>query len=159
MAHKTLIDGTAYDTKGGRCLVDGTGYSIKKGRTLVDGTGYDIVFDQLCTVTITGTGTATGYYTYVEIDGVTYETAATIQVPIGTTMLASGFYQSSGPNKGCGGVFLNSTAVATGTQGQNTFNYTITGDITVEFEMFSGSPTVRYGYVKIKDQYNGPSAP
>ena len=44
MAHKNMIDGTAYDTKGGRCLVDGTGYDIKKGRTLVDGTGDDIKF-------------------------------------------------------------------------------------------------------------------
>ena len=44
MAHKNLIDGTAYDTKGGRCLVDGTGYDIQKGRTLIDGTGYDIKF-------------------------------------------------------------------------------------------------------------------
>ena len=44
MAHKELIGGTAYDTKGGRCLVNGTGYSIKKGRTLIGGTGYDINF-------------------------------------------------------------------------------------------------------------------
>lgn len=44
MAHKTLVGGTAYDTKGGRCLVNGTGYSIKKGRTLMNGTGYDINF-------------------------------------------------------------------------------------------------------------------
>lgn len=44
MAHKTLVDGTAYAIKGGRTLIDGTGYSIKKGRTLVDGTWYDISF-------------------------------------------------------------------------------------------------------------------
>lgn len=44
MAHKTLVGGTAYNIKGGKCLVDGTGYSIKKGRTLIDGTGYDVNF-------------------------------------------------------------------------------------------------------------------
>src|SRR5574344_2408547 len=44
MAHKVLINGTAYDTKGGRCLVNGVGYDIKKGRTLIDGVGYDISF-------------------------------------------------------------------------------------------------------------------
>lgn len=44
MAHKNLVGGTAYDTKGGRCLVGGTGYNIKKGRTLVGGTGYDVGF-------------------------------------------------------------------------------------------------------------------
>lgn len=44
MAHKTLIDGTAYEVKGGRTLIDGTGYSIKGGRTLIGGTGYSISF-------------------------------------------------------------------------------------------------------------------
>lgn len=43
-AHKTLINGTAYTVKGGKCLVGGTGYDIKKGRTLIGGTGYDITF-------------------------------------------------------------------------------------------------------------------
>lgn len=44
-AHKTLINGTAYEVKGGKCLVNGTVYNIKKGRTLIDGTGYDINFE------------------------------------------------------------------------------------------------------------------
>lgn len=42
--HKTLVNGTVYDVKGGECLIDGTWYSIKKGGTLVGGTGYDITF-------------------------------------------------------------------------------------------------------------------
>lgn len=42
--HKTLVNGTAYEVKGGKCLVNGTVYSIKKGRTLINGTGYDITF-------------------------------------------------------------------------------------------------------------------
>lgn len=46
MAHKTLVNGTAYEVKGGKCLVNGTAYSIKKGRTLIGGTGYDITFAQ-----------------------------------------------------------------------------------------------------------------
>lgn len=44
MSHKTFVNGTAYDVKGGKCLVNGTAYSIKKGRTLIGGTGYDITF-------------------------------------------------------------------------------------------------------------------
>ena len=44
MVHKTLVNGTAYEVKGGKCLVNGTSYNIKKGRTLIDGTGYDITF-------------------------------------------------------------------------------------------------------------------
>lgn len=43
--HKTLVNGTAYEVKGGKCLVNGTVYNIKKGRTLIDGTGYDINFE------------------------------------------------------------------------------------------------------------------
>ena len=42
--HKTLVGGTAYEVKGGKCMVDGTVYNILKGRTLVGGTGYDITF-------------------------------------------------------------------------------------------------------------------
>lgn len=44
MAHKTLVNGTAYEVKGGKCLINGTSYDIKKGRTLIGGTGYDIMF-------------------------------------------------------------------------------------------------------------------
>lgn len=43
-AHKTLINGTSYTVKGGKCMVNGTVYNIKKGRTLINGTGYDITF-------------------------------------------------------------------------------------------------------------------
>lgn len=44
MTHKTLINGTAYTVKSGKCMVGGTVYNILKGRTLIDGTGYDITF-------------------------------------------------------------------------------------------------------------------
>ena len=44
MSHKTIIGGTVYEVKGGKCLVNGTSYDIKKGRTLINGTGYDISF-------------------------------------------------------------------------------------------------------------------
>lgn len=43
-AHKTLINGTAYTVKSGKCMVNGTVYNILKGRTLIGGTGYDITF-------------------------------------------------------------------------------------------------------------------
>lgn len=44
--HKTLINGTAYTVKGGKCMVNGTVYNILKGRTLIEGTGYDIAFEE-----------------------------------------------------------------------------------------------------------------
>lgn len=46
MAHKTLVNGAAYEVQGGKCLVNGTVYSIKKGRTLIGGTGYDLPFEE-----------------------------------------------------------------------------------------------------------------
>ena len=54
MAHKTLISGTAYEVKGGKCLVNGTSYDIKKGRTLINGTGYDITFQSAVTIPVKG---------------------------------------------------------------------------------------------------------
>ena len=44
MAHKTLIDGTEYEIKGGLTLVEGTSYGVKDGKVLVDGTEYSISF-------------------------------------------------------------------------------------------------------------------
>ena len=44
MAHKVLINGTAYEVKPSPVLIDGTKYQIGGGRTLVGGTGYDISF-------------------------------------------------------------------------------------------------------------------
>lgn len=42
MAHKTLIEGTAYEISGGKTLVDGTAYTITGGKTLVEGTEYAV---------------------------------------------------------------------------------------------------------------------
>lgn len=44
--HKTLVNGTAYEVKGGKCMVGGTVYNILKGRTLIGGTGYDVTFEE-----------------------------------------------------------------------------------------------------------------
>lgn len=52
MAHKVLVNGTAYAVKGGRTLIGGTGYSINRGRTLVNGTGYNIDFTPTINLTI-----------------------------------------------------------------------------------------------------------
>ena len=44
MAHKTLVEGTAYEISGGRTLIGGTGHEITGGKTTVDGTVYNISF-------------------------------------------------------------------------------------------------------------------
>lgn len=45
MAHKTLINGTAYEIDGGKTLVNGTAYEVDKGKTLVGGTAYEVSFE------------------------------------------------------------------------------------------------------------------
>lgn len=64
-AHKTLINGTAYTVKGGKCMINGTVYNILKGRTLIGGTGYDIKFSEQQTWVINELSAAR--------DGETYE--------------------------------------------------------------------------------------
>ena len=44
MAHKVMVDGTAYSVTGGTTLVDGTSYSVTSGKTMVDSTVYEISF-------------------------------------------------------------------------------------------------------------------
>lgn len=68
--HKTLINGTVYEVKGGKTLVNGTVYNILKGRTLINGTGYNI--------TLPGAGTKVstleiGQSVYAKVNGVTKE--------------------------------------------------------------------------------------
>ena len=55
MAHKTLVNGTAYEIGGGKTLVGGTAYKIDKGKTLVGGTGYEIKFGEFVLVCDVGT--------------------------------------------------------------------------------------------------------
>lgn len=77
-AHKTLVGGTAYTVKGGKCLVNGTVYNILKGRTLINGTGYDINFEppfprkgDLITMNLDGTDRL--YRVLKIVDGTTVE--------------------------------------------------------------------------------------
>lgn len=95
MAHKTLINGTAYEISGGRTLVNGTGYSIDKGKTLVGGTAYEVGFGH--PVTIIGGYNITGAGYTATIDDVSYpftsawslETVSTASVTV-TSLQATG---------------------------------------------------------------------
>lgn len=78
--HKTLINGTVYTVKGGKCMVNGTVYSIKKGRTLIDGTGWDITFPAPLVMPVKGDlitmnldGTDRLYRVLKIVDGTTVE--------------------------------------------------------------------------------------
>lgn len=77
-AHKTLINGTAYTVKGGKCMVNGTVYNILKGRTLIDGTVWDITFAPLFPqkgdlITMNLDGTDRQYRVLKIVDGTTVE--------------------------------------------------------------------------------------
>ncbi len=62
MAHKTLVNGTAYEISGGKTLVNGTGYKIKSGKTMVGGTVYEVGFAPATAIlTITASNSARDY--------------------------------------------------------------------------------------------------
>lgn len=78
--HKTLVGGTAYTVKGGKCMVNGTVYNILKGRTLIDGTGWDITFPSAIEmpakgdlITMNLDGTDRQYRVLKIVDGTTVE--------------------------------------------------------------------------------------
>lgn len=78
--HKTLINGTAYTVKGGKCMVNGTMYNILKGRTLINGTGWDITFPAPLVMPVKGDlitmnldGTDRLYRVLKVVDGTTVE--------------------------------------------------------------------------------------
>ena len=107
MAHKALINGTAYGISGGKTLVGGTAYKINKGKTLVSGTAYSISFL---------TGNEAGLYKNgslvylwdelvsngaVTLDGTTitdYSTSSTyggdLRIPEGITIIYQSAFQS-----------------------------------------------------------------
>lgn len=86
MGHRALIGGTSYEITGGMDLVGGTAYARKAGKCLVGGTAYDIPFVKYVTITITGSGSSRAGVT---IDGVTYTSAAVIEVERGTEVVCS----------------------------------------------------------------------
>lgn len=69
MGQRTLVNGTAYDLKSGKCLIGGTAYAIQKGRTLINGTGYDISLKSGYTLDISIDGES-GYAMLIKIEGV-----------------------------------------------------------------------------------------
>lgn len=119
--HRTIMDGTVYEIKGGKTLIDGTAYSIDKGKTLIDGTAYEVGFAEMVTITLTGTT-----YAYVEYNGTQYKAPATFEVAVGDQI-----YLQTNPAPRGGYIYLNGTQVATGS-GSAQYSYTVTCDATIE---------------------------
>lgn len=142
MAHKTLINGTAYEISGGRTLVNGTGYSIDKGKTLVGGTAYEVGFvvDPVITIIFElASYTMSGSTEYrcgeVQIDGTTYGKnyaisngidQCTLTVPIGTIITCVRRAMGTGY---VGKIEVNGVTVSSG--GYGTYDYTVTTNATI----------------------------
>ena len=135
MAHKTLVNGTAYEISGGKPLIDGTAYSIKNGKPLVGGTAYEIEFGSpMVTVTLNtslGSGAAskqekltltfpepithptlgTGSCESITFEAETGLDGLVFEVPLETSAYCS---VSNGSYGGKGSVTLNGTEVGGG---------------------------------------------
>lgn len=136
MAHKNLIDGTAYEIDGGKAMVDGTVYEIDHGTTLVDGTAYEVGFAKpMAKVTIVE---ATGYQSglcELIVDGITYTSAATFEVPIGTEI----YFKAKGGDNSYSQINVNGNTVAQGSGDRDkgfkdcSYTHTITCNLFVKF--------------------------
>lgn len=141
MSHKTLVNGTAYEVKGGKCLVNGTVYSIKKGRTLIGGTGYDITFGpKKYTINLTLTKETnkelSNSLRYVYIGSKSGERHSPedifdIEDGIKLVVEAGSFYSSG---KGRCKIFLDGKSVAQGGSKRNAeYTFTPASNCTIEF--------------------------
>ena len=139
-SHKTLIDGTWYDLKAGKCLVGGTAYSVKNGRVLVNSTGYNIPFSigKIFTVTLgiyegasySGNGWSSGL-NYVTYNGVQYTESFEIEEgdSISIRVAARSREYHGEYISGYARVFLNGTQVAIQ---ENGVTYTFTPSTNVK---------------------------
>lgn len=132
MAHKTLIDGTAYEIKGGRDLIDGTGYDKKQGKALVDGTARAITFAPTEYVLTISGGSTVSNGAYVIYGGKKYA-SGTLHIPAGGNVrVIVGYYQVNNANVtliGAGTLKkLNSSGAS-----ENRYEYTPAGNATIKF--------------------------
>ena len=126
MAHKTLVGGTAYEVKGGRCLVDGTGYGIQKGRTLVDGTGYDVSFaPSVILVCITGEGDLDRCNVRINGSTLTSNNGPAKEVKPGDVIT---FEVGSDDSTKTGKLYINDSLCASRKSGTVTYKWTVPGD-------------------------------
>lgn len=154
MASKTLINGTAYEIKGGKTLVGGTAYEIESGKTLVGGTAYEIGFVEKRMIDIVHiAGGSSSYYYHVDItiDGVSYDTLTfsfestkpddiSVEMPVGAIIYVR-IYNRAVMKTGT--ITVNGTVVATAhkIETQNMFdpvtsyaeyNHTVTSNTRIE---------------------------
>ena len=148
MAHKTMVDGTAYDISGGKTMVGGTVYGIDKGKTMVDGTVREVGFGpNIIPVSITK-----GASIYNEG---TYKSYAYIEFGNGKTCIVGEYEMERGAqftaavkgktsSGGSSSIYLNGEKVAGGTQSSTMYTYSFVPDCNaIEVTLvYSGSYTI-----------------
>jgi hypothetical protein len=175
MAHKTLINGTAYSISGGKTLVNGTAYSIKNGKTLVDGTAYGINFaPSTAIITITGiphSRYADGSCSKVTINGTVYDAnsvsasggSISLEVPVGSEILCKvGYNNATAQAASTHAVKINGETQTLKYMSDSTdgayaggyyyYNYTVKSNATMVLEDKEGLHTVG-GFMKYYTEY------
>lgn len=154
MAHKTLVDGTAYEISGGKTLVDGTAYSIKNGKTLVDGTAYEVCFREKYTITITSDQSTYFANASVLIDGKYYITEnSEIKVVEGSVITCSvtGDYSMGANESGTGRIIVNGVEVVTAYGCSKKYDYVVKSDVSIHLNTTRDTITLSYGIITITE--------
>ncbi len=150
MAHKTLINGTAYSVSGGKTLVNGTAYSIKNGKTLVGGTAYGIEFaTPMANLTIECHALTGQVSSYITVNGITiYNTNSntTLDVPVGAVVTCTISHVDSGLSS-YSYIKVNGTKVLSGKTGS--YDYVVTGNTKIEIKDQKNFVNDRGGYIII----------
>lgn len=129
MAHKTLIDGTAYTVKSGTAKIDGTGYRLYGGRTMVGGTSYNIKLSYPVQVTVTTKNASANNWGYVLIKG-KKRTEGTFELERGTSITLA----AAGSTNSVARIFIDGYPVAekaVGTQGEVNYEYLLMGNCNI----------------------------
>lgn len=132
MAHKTLIEGTAYNIKGGRDLIGGTGYSKKNGKVLIDGTVHAIEFVKKLRITIVNAIDSSNMSGSVIYNGKAH-TSGTLEVEQGETVTIA--LRNDGGSGWCF-VGVNGNDAASGSSHVE-YTYTVTKNASIRFESYS----------------------
>lgn len=133
--HKTLIGGTAYEVKSGKCLINGTAYAIQKGRTLINGTGYDIALISLKKHIITMSSDRDNINpndSYVTINGTTYHPYPNYEIEVdGDVQITVGVYGSMGGST----ITLNGVVVKqVSSFSEGSYTFELDGDCNIVFK-------------------------
>ena len=115
--------------------VNGTWAETDPSAAVEDGVRYE---SYAKTVNVTGSGSAT--YSYVEINGTKYTSAAVISVDRGTTIQC----HVQGGIVGGGHIYLNGTEVST-----SDYTFTVTENCTIELSFTNMSTYVSWGTIRI----------